>query len=60
MSVSKKDFEAIAKIIGEYSWVSPDTFEGLANDLADYFKTQNHLFDRRRFMKACGYDEVKE
>ena len=26
----------------------------IADNLADYFATQNSLFDRDRFMKACG------
>lgn len=50
--MTRKHFEAIAEIIRAIPEdVSRST---AAHDLADYFETQNPLFDRRRFLIACG------
>ena len=59
--VTKKDFRAIAEII-EHNTVSPvnpayndNVFKtSLAEDLADYFTTQNPKFNRQKFLNACG------
>lgn len=29
---------------------------GIADDFADEFQASNENFDRRRFMKACGFE----
>jgi len=59
--VPKKDFKAIAKIIRDsynYDWcgreMSKICFDRTAKRLADYFATQNPLFDRQKFLDACG------
>ena len=61
--VTKKDFKAIAEIIkdvqSEYNDPNAKTqaqyaIQYIAADLADYFTTQNPLFDRDRFLTACG------
>ena len=64
MSMTKKDFEAIADIVrGNRPTAQPfrtDWDEGrdycldnVAEELADYFESINPNFDRVRFEKAC-------
>lgn len=49
MAVSKRDFEAIAAIL-QQNGADPN----LAQQIADYFATQNPNFDNDRFMDASG------
>lgn len=63
MSMTRKDFQAIASIIRHYKLESPTdsgyTIEFLVKDLSDYFQQANSSFDKDRFMRACGfYGEV--
>ena len=58
-------FDEIAKIIEAQvgdSFTSEDYDRGwhdgvkrMANELADYFKSENRFFDRQAFLKACGF-----
>lgn len=32
-----------------------DAIERTANELADYFKSENRFFDRQAFLKVCGF-----
>ena len=32
-----------------------DAIKRMANELADYFKSENRFFDRQAFLKACGF-----
>ncbi len=58
-------FEKIAKIIegvvgdgftGEdYDRGWHDAIKRTANELTDYFKSENQFFDRQSFLKACGF-----
>ena len=64
MSMSRRDFEAIAKIIStlredslyspfardRYKWIDSND---LVNQLADYLLSQNPRFDYDRFYNAC-------
>lgn len=56
--MTRKDFEAIAAVLRDHIPVQGEavdiTYLDTAVDLADYFETQNPLFDRARFMSACG------
>lgn len=47
--VTKRDFEAVAKIVRERSL-------GLAaaEAFASYFGSQNPQFNKKRFLQACG------
>jgi len=55
MSITKKDFEAIAKIINKQSTEDLNgTVLSISYYLSEYFKTQNSKFDSNRFLKACG------
>jgi hypothetical protein len=59
-------FEKIAQIIetvvgdgftGEdYDRGWHDAVKRIANELADYFKSENRFFDRQAFLKACGFN----
>ena len=71
MSMTKKDFEAIAKAIKKQtdtvsSWtggegtidrqdMAMDILRRTAGDMCDHFRTSNPNFDRGRFMTACGF-----
>jgi len=32
-----------------------DAIKRMANELADYFKSENRFFDHQAFLKACGF-----
>jgi hypothetical protein len=59
-------FEKIAQIIGtvvgdgftgeDYDRGWHDAIRRIANELADYFKSENRFFDRQAFLKACGFN----
>ncbi len=57
MSMTRKDFNAVAEIIRKYNLLHVDNLDlhNLANELAVYFKKANPTFDRGRFIKACGW-----
>ncbi len=58
-------FEKIAQIIErivgdgftgqDYDRGWHDAIKRTANELADYFKSENRFFDRQAFLKACGF-----
>lgn len=61
--MTKKDFEAVASIIrqnlpiltdNEYDRGRRDAVDNVADDLADYFKSENPHFHRGRFLTSCG------
>ncbi len=62
MSVSKKDFVAIAAILKEArkeqrnGAFSVFILDRLETRLADYFEAENGMFDRVRFFNACIED----
>jgi len=59
-------FEKIAQIIEtvvgdgftreDYDRGWHDAVKRIANELADYFKSENRFFDRQAFLKACGFN----
>lgn len=63
--MTKKHFEAIARILNMYSLnnPAPGTFDegyhdaafGIANDMADLFASENPRFNREKFLTACGF-----
>lgn len=57
MSMSRKNFEAIAKAISDASECdnTEDLLTVLLNDLCRHFRTENPNFDRDRFFTACGF-----
>lgn len=55
MSMSRKNYEAIAKVLNEdYGYLTPTKV--VAEKLAKYFKEDNPNFDYDRFMAACLKD----
>ena len=66
MSMSKKDFQAIAAAIYDYRCelydcgvVSHRTLDPLVDKLADEFAQGNPRFDRARFLEACETGSCK-
>lgn len=51
MSMSRKNYEAIAKILKEAKYR-----DNIIDDLADYFEDDNPNFNRDRFIAACLKD----
>ena len=69
MTLSRKHYEAVAEILASnvqpktgYSagfdegWTTgmEEMRQEVANDLAEYFTSENHNFNRERFLKAAG------
>lgn len=56
--MSRKDYEAIARILSEYGGARKplNLRRALAYDLADHFARENERFDRARFLAAAGVD----
>jgi len=56
--MTRKHFEAIAKVLANYNCVSlatqADTIDCIAHTLADEFKQANPRFNKALFLKACG------
>lgn len=58
MSMTKKDFEAIAKMINDNIILVGEAkgqilTEDFVRQMINFCETQNHLFDKERFIKAC-------
>jgi hypothetical protein len=64
MAASKKDFEAIAKILKRtahtYCCEGEEAVEEITEALADYFGQSVPSFDRERFLQACAPDSPAE
>lgn len=59
--MTKKDFELIARSISEFNRFPGFDLDGaekimLAKIFANNLATTNPLFDRQRFLKACGIE----
>lgn len=57
--MTKRHFEAIAQILQAARAIDPRTVQFVANDLADYFATENPRFDRARFLAACEVADAR-
>ena len=59
MSTSRKDYEAIARLVKEQASVEDTTgayaLREFAIKLACYFAEDNPRFEQSKFMKACGF-----
>ena len=57
MSMSRKNFEAIAKAINEASECdnTEELLSVLLMELSRHFLEENPQFDESRFHKACGF-----
>ena len=58
MSMSKKDYIVIAEILSKYIQLERNNLNvtalSIAEDLADYFSSENPNFDFDKWWKACG------
>lgn len=53
--MTKKNYVAIASIIDlNHGGAFTETQLVLVHDLSDYFEQDNKMFDRERFLSACG------
>jgi len=55
--MTKKHYEAIAIIIQPLTTWNEKDAQYIANELADYFQTDNPKFNRTRFLEACGVEQ---
>ena len=59
--MTRKDFRAIAEIVNRASTnangYKPVVFAivDITEEIADYLATTNPLFDRKKFLSACGF-----
>jgi len=59
MSLTKTHFKAIASILNDVKEeIHPQVYEDLVEGFSTYFGTKNEMFDKARFEKACGVDEL--
>ena len=58
MSITRKNFEGIAKVINENCLVEHGKKQILVNAFCNYFKTQNKNFNSFRFYNACMINEL--
>ena len=58
MSISKKHFEAVAKIINNNVYGNVNNKKNVVNSFIEYFKTQNKNFNSFRFYNACFINEL--
>ena len=61
MAFTRQHYKAIAEIIKTredlpYGSVYRQATSDIANDLSDYFASDNKRFDRGRFLSACGIE----
>ena len=53
-TITKKHFEAVAKIISNHRYIGTmDSKRKLVNSFCDYFKTQNKNFNSIKFYNVC-------
>jgi len=56
--LTRKTFKAVAEIIESNRGQGVEyTLDNIAEELADFFATQNPRFDRDKFLKACGLED---
>ena len=60
MSITKKHFEGIAKVINENCLFEHDNKQILVNAFCNYLKTQNKNFDSFKFYNACMKSQYKK
>lgn len=57
--MTRKDYVETAKILKSFSdEIYPAVFEDMVDLFADYFASDNDRFDKAKFEKACGVDEL--
>ena len=57
--MTRKDYVKTAEILKGFSEeIHPNVFEDLVEEFAQFFMSDNDRFDKARFEKACGIDEM--
>lgn len=57
--MTRKDYVKTSDILRGFSEeIHPAVFEDLVEEFAQYFAADNERFDKARFEKACGIDEL--
>lgn len=57
MSMTRKDFKAIAEVLRKYHTsgsIDKSVLRELINELCVHFRQSNDTFDKGRFIRACG------
>lgn len=57
--MTRKDYIKTSNILkGFADEIHPAVFEDLVEEFAQYFQADNERFDKAKFEKACGIDEI--
>ena len=57
--MTKKDYIKTANILKGFSEeIHPQVFEDIVEEFAQFFLSDNERFDKAKFEKACGVDEI--
>jgi hypothetical protein len=57
--MTRKDYVKTSNILrGFADEIYPQVFEDIVEEFAQYFASDNERFDKAKFEKACGVDEL--
>jgi len=57
--MTRKDYVKTSNILKVFvDEIHPQVFEDLVEEFAQYFQSDNERFDKAKFEKACGVDEI--
>ena len=57
--MTRKDYIAVSNILAGFSGeIDKQIFEDLVEEFSQLFLSDNDRFDKARFEKACGIDEI--
>ena len=57
--MTRKDYVEVSNILKGFSdEIHPAVFEDIVEEFAQFFQSDNDRFDKARFEKACGIDEL--
>ena len=57
--MTRKDYIEVSNILSGFSGeIHPQVFEDLVEEFAQFFLADNERFDKAKFEKACGVDEI--
>jgi hypothetical protein len=57
--MTRKDYVEVSNILAGFSGeIHPQVFEDMVEEFAQFFMSDNDRFDKARFEKACGIDEL--
>ena len=59
MRLTRSDYIKISNIVSGFrDEIHPQVFEDLVEEFAQWLQSDNERFDKARFEKACGIDEL--